>query len=204
MATTTDGHPVPRTGLGAGAVTGNGTGAAVAATPAVMSATPPFAAIKTASGLARGYVRATLAEWRLGGFSDDAETIASELTANAVNASAPVLAAGHMPVIRVCLISDGDMLTIECWDQAPGLPVLRRADGFAETGRGLAIIDAITGGRWGCQPAIGQDGKCVYAKIPLRAAPTGRLLALALWPVSLPIHRQRRQQHAISNNRHRE
>ena len=82
-----------------------------------------------------------------------------------------------MPVIRVCLVSDGDVLTIECWDQAPGIPVLRQVDGFAETGRGLAIIDAITGGRWGCQPVIGQDGKCVYAEIPLRSAPTGRLLA---------------------------
>jgi hypothetical protein len=168
---------VPRTGLGAGAVTGSGTGAVVSATPAVMGATPPFAAVKTAPGLARGHVRATLTGWRLGGFSDDAETIASELTANAVNASAPLLAAGRTPVIRVCLISDGDVLTVECWDQAPGLPVLRRADGFAETGRGLAIIDAITSGCWGCQPAIGQDGKCVYAKITLHAAPAGRLLA---------------------------
>ena len=41
----------------------------------------------------------------------------------------------------------------------------------------LAIIDAITSGCWGCQPAIGQDGKCVYAEIPLRDAPIGRLLA---------------------------
>jgi hypothetical protein len=82
-----------------------------------------------------------------------------------------------MLVIRVCLISDGDVLTIECWDQAPGLPALRQADASAETGRGLAIIDALTGGRWGCQPAIGQDGKCVYAEIPLRAVPARRLLA---------------------------
>jgi len=141
-----------------------------------MSATPPFAAIKTSPGLARGHVRAALAGWGLGGFADDAGIIASELTANAVNASAPVLAAGRMLVIRVCLVSDGDVLTVECWDQAPGVPVMRHANGDAETGRGLAIIDAITGGCWGCQPAIGQDGKCVYAEIPLRAAPAMRLL----------------------------
>lgn len=53
-------------------------GALVPATRTVMSATPPFAAIKTAPGLARGHVRATLAGWRLGGFADDAETIASD------------------------------------------------------------------------------------------------------------------------------
>jgi hypothetical protein len=55
-----------------------------------MSATPPFAALPTAPGLARGHVRATLAEWGLGEFADTAELIASEMTANAVNASAPV------------------------------------------------------------------------------------------------------------------
>lgn len=168
MATTTGGHPVP-SAPPAGAAAGHATGT-------VMSATPPFAAISTAPGLARGHVRAVLAGWGLGRFAGDAEAIASELTANAVNASAPVLAAGRMLVIRVCLVADGDVLTIECWDQAPGIPVLRQADADDETGRGLAIIDAITGGRWGCQPAIGQNGKCVYAKIPLRPSPAMRLL----------------------------
>jgi anti-sigma regulatory factor (Ser/Thr protein kinase) len=136
-----------------------------------MSATSPFAAIKTAPGLARGHVRVTLAEWGLGGYSDDAQRIASELVANAVNASAPVLASGRMLIIRLCLLTDGDVLTIECWDQAPGFPTLREADALAETGRGLAIIDAITDGCWGCQPAIGQDGKCVWGNIALRNAP---------------------------------
>jgi anti-sigma regulatory factor (Ser/Thr protein kinase) len=98
-----------------------------------MSATPPFAAIKTAPGLARGHVRATLAEWGLGEYADDAQRIASELVANAVNASAPVLAGGRMLVIRVCLLTDGDVLTIECWDQAPGFPVLRTAMRWPKT-----------------------------------------------------------------------
>lgn len=156
---------------------GRGAGIPVPLTRAAMSATPPFAAIKTAPGLARGHVRATLAEWSLGEVADDAQRIASELVTNAVNASAPVLARGCMLVIRVCLVTDGGVLTIECWDQAPGLPVLREVDELAETGRGLAIIDAITSGCWGCQPAVGQAGKCVWAEIPLRDAPARRLLA---------------------------
>ena len=82
-----------------------------------------------------------------------------------------------MLVIRVCLIADGDGLTIECWDQAPGFPIMREADALAETGRGLAIIDAITTGCWGYRPALGQDGKCVWGKIPFRNAPARRLLA---------------------------
>lgn len=142
-----------------------------------MSATPPFAAIKTAPGLARGHVRATLTEWGLGEYAADTEGIASELVTNAVNASAPVLARGRMLVIRICLITDGDGLTIECWDQAPGFPVLREPNALAETGRGLAIIDAVTDGCWGCQPAIAQDGKCVWGTIPLHNASARRLLA---------------------------
>ena len=132
-----------------------------------MSATPPFAALPTAPGLARGHTRAVLAEWGLGEFADAAELIASEMTSNAVNASIPVQAADPVLVIRLCLVTDGDVLIIECWDQAPGVPVLREAPGFAESGRGLAIINTLTDGAWGCRPAIGQAGKCVWAQIPV-------------------------------------
>jgi anti-sigma regulatory factor (Ser/Thr protein kinase) len=130
-----------------------------------MSATPPFAALPTAPGLARGHTRAVLAGWGLGEFADTAELIASEMIANAVNASVPVQGVSSVLVIRLCLVTDGNVLIIECWDQAPGVPVLREASGFAETGRGLAIIDTLTGGAWGCRPAIGQAGKCVWAQI---------------------------------------
>jgi anti-sigma regulatory factor (Ser/Thr protein kinase) len=145
-----------------------------------MSATPPFAALATGPGLARGHVRATLAEWGLGDLAEAAELIASEMTANAVNASAPVQAAGNMLVIRLCLLTDGAVLTIECWDRAPGIPVLRAAPGLAEAGRGLVIIDSLTHGAWGCQPAIGQAGKCVWAEIPVCDAPASPLLASAV------------------------
>jgi anti-sigma regulatory factor (Ser/Thr protein kinase) len=151
-----------------------------------MSATPPFAALPTASGLARGHVRATLAEWSLGEFADAAELIASEMTANAVNASAPLQATGTVLVIRLCLVTHGHVLTIECWDQAPGIPVLQEASGFTETGRGLGIIDSLTDGAWGCRPAIGQAGKCVWAEISVRDLPASQLLALLGRPQTEP------------------
>ncbi len=147
-----------------------------------MSATPPFAALPTAPGLVRGHVRATLTEWGLGEFADTAELIASEMTANAVNASAAVLATGPVLVIRLCLVTHGHVLTIECWDQAPGIPVLQEASGFAETGRGLAIIDSLTRGAWGCRPAIGQAGKCVWAEISICDLPASQLLVLLRRP----------------------
>lgn len=156
---------------------GRSAGVPAPVTRTAMSATPPFAALATAPGLARGHVRATLIEWGLGELAETAELIASEMTANAVNASAPVQAADDVLVIRICLLTDGAVLTIECWDQAPGVPVPRTAAGLAETGRGLAVIDSLTGGAWGCQPAIGQVGKCVWADLPVRDVP-----ASPSWP----------------------
>jgi hypothetical protein len=151
-----------------------GAGAPASVTRTVMSSTPPFAALPTAPGLARGYTRATLTGWGIGELADAAELIASEMTSNAVNASAPVQASGPVLVIRLCLVTDGDVLTIECWDQAPGVPLLRTASGLSETGRGLAIIDTLTGGAWGCRPAIGQARKCVWAEISISDIPAAR------------------------------
>jgi hypothetical protein len=131
------------------------------------SATPPFAALDSAPGLARGHVRAALAAWGIARFTDTAVLIASELVSNAVEASARVPFVLGVLVIRVCLITNGDVLTIECWDQAPGVPVLRVVSELAERGRGLAIIDDLTGGAWGHHPAIGRPGKCVWASLPL-------------------------------------
>jgi hypothetical protein len=44
------------------------------------------------------------------------------------------------------------------------------------------IIDPLTGGCWGRQPAIERKGKCVWAEIPLRDAPARRLLACGCAP----------------------
>jgi anti-sigma regulatory factor (Ser/Thr protein kinase) len=149
---------------------------APAASRTASSATPPFAALPTAAGMARGHVRAVLAGWGLSGFADAIELVASELVANAVTASARMPATVRPLLIRLCLFTDGNVLTVEVWDQAPGVPVLSPPDGLAESGRGLAIIDDLTGGRWGSQPAIGQPGKCVWAGVPLHDAPAQRFL----------------------------
>lgn len=129
------------------------------------SSVMPFGALPTAPGLARGHVTAVLAGWGLEDISGTAEMVSGELVANAVQAPASVQADGEVLVIRLCLITEGDVLAIEVWDQAPGFPVIREADRFAESGRGLVIIDALTSGRWGCRTAIGRRGKCVWAVI---------------------------------------
>jgi len=63
-----------------------------------------------------------LAMWRMSGLADALELVVSELVANGVNASAdgdgtPGCMEGHMPVLRLCLLTDGARLVAEVWDQ---------------------------------------------------------------------------------------
>jgi hypothetical protein len=135
---------------------------------------PPLAALPTASSAARAHVRATLATWRMCGLADSLELVVSELVANGVNASAdgdgtPRYVEGRMPVIWLCLLTDGARLVAEVWDQAPGVPVRLSADCDDESGRGLNLVDMITGSRWGWHPARSGLGKCVWAEFAVTA-----------------------------------
>ena len=147
---------------------------------------PPMGALATAPATARAHIRATLTAWSaipaarppgqlaevtgLAEVTEVAEFVASELVTNAVRASAgpggqPVYAGGRMPVIRLRLFSDGVLLLIEVWDQAPGIPQPRNPDIDAESGRGLLLVDQLTGSRWGWRPVTDGPGKCVWAEL---------------------------------------
>jgi anti-sigma regulatory factor (Ser/Thr protein kinase) len=121
--------------------------------------------------MVRAFVGAMLSAWHMDSLTEDAELIASELASNAVAASTdsdgqPVYISGHMPVVQVCLLTDGVRTLLEVWDQAPGIPVIRDAAGCEESGRGLVLIDAIAD-RWGWSPATGRPGKVVWAEMSL-------------------------------------
>jgi len=131
---------------------------------------PPMGALTSAPATARAHVRAVLARWGLTDLTEVCELVVSELATNAVEASTgptgrPLYGGGRMPVVRVCLFSDGARLLIEVWDQAMGFPALRRAASDAEAGRGLHLVDAMTGGRWGWQPGRGPAAKVVWAEL---------------------------------------
>ncbi|MBO0837790.1 MAG: ATP-binding protein [Actinobacteria bacterium] len=135
----------------------------------VSSVMPALAALATAPSAARAHVRVTLATWQMSDLADAVELVVSELVANGVNASTdrggvPRYVAGRMPVIRLCLLTDWSRLVTEVWDQAPGVPVHLRARPDDESGRGLSLVDAITGSRWGWYPARYGPGKCVWAE----------------------------------------
>jgi anti-sigma regulatory factor (Ser/Thr protein kinase) len=134
----------------------------------VMAALPAMA---TTPGFARGHVRAALIAWNMRDFAEVAELVVSELVTNAVRASEQRGQSisgedGQTPVIRVCLLADGIRLRIEISDRAPGLPFLREASIDSERGRGLALVDSMTAGRWGwCPASHAQVTKYVWAEI---------------------------------------
>src|ERR1700728_1786038 len=90
---------------------------------------------------------------QLGELAEAGELAASEPVTNAVRASTSpsgraLYVNGHMGTVRVCLLSEGYCSLIEVDDQATGNPVLKNVGADAESGRGLTMIDALTGGRW--------------------------------------------------------
>lgn len=131
---------------------------------------PPLGALTTAPAAARARVRATLTAWGAEEIADAAEFVASELVTNAVRASmgpdgGPAYVNGRLPVIWLRLFSDRTLVMIEVWDQAPGIPAQQDAHADAESGRGLWLVDELTGSRWGWRPVPDGPGKCVWAEI---------------------------------------
>jgi anti-sigma regulatory factor (Ser/Thr protein kinase) len=122
--------------------------------------------VPAAAGQARGRLRTTLARWGVDeSTAADAELVLGELVSNAVVASRQV--PGRPPPIGVSLAVTLAALTIEVLDRAPGTPVLLSAVGTDEGGRGLSIVEALTGGRWGSRPGIAPGTKFVWAEISL-------------------------------------
>ena len=134
------------------------------------SALPPMGALASVPAIARAHLDVTLANWQLADLAEAGELVVSELATNAVQASTGptggvVYVNGMMPVVQVRLLSDRVLLLIEVWDQAGGFPAPRRAASGDESGRGLHLVDALTGGRWGWQPTQGRPGKVVWAAL---------------------------------------
>ena len=132
---------------------------------------PPLAALKTAPSDARAFVRSALALWELGHLADTTEAIVSELVANAVNASTdehgrPRYRDGRVLLVWVRLHADDVRLKAEVWDQAPGAPVVQSVQNDSETGRGLAMVSALSDS-WDWHPAASEPGKCVWAHISI-------------------------------------
>jgi hypothetical protein len=107
--------------------------------------------------------------WGLTKHADIVELIVSEPATNAI-------VHGNGPV-EICLSRAPGHLQAGVGDHGAGQPALRHPAAEDMTGRGLALIDALTGssgGSWGVTASTsGQPGKTVYASIPLAPEPDG-------------------------------
>lgn len=131
--------------------------------------TAPTGALIESPAMVRAHVGAVLTIWQMRGLRDVAELVVSELVTNVVVASTepdgktPRYFDGVLPVYQVGLFSDRAELLIEVFDIVPGLPTLRNASPNDAHGRGLSLVEAMTGGRWGSFPH--RSGKVVFAHV---------------------------------------
>ncbi|MEU9617247.1 ATP-binding protein, partial [Streptomyces sp. NPDC048209] len=133
----------------------------VAERPASVQPSAPATAMlpytPEAAGAARRLVHDKLGEWGLPHLIDDAELIVSELVANAAKTGCQrrMTVAIRRPAEQTVRISVRDGSRV--------LPCLLLVGDDAPGGRGLAIVHALTGGRWGASPE--GLGKTVHADL---------------------------------------
>ncbi|MYS23377.1 Histidine kinase-like ATPase domain-containing protein [Streptomyces sp. DvalAA-14] len=108
---------------------------------------------------ARHALASQLAAWGMSALADDAGLVLSELMTNAQRH-------GRVPGrdIGTSFLRTEQGVILEVHDARDERPVLTKAADTDERGRGLAIIDAITGGRWGVTDREG-PGKVVWAAV---------------------------------------
>lgn len=113
----------------------------------------------TAAHNARTAVRYALGRWDVPqAVVDDAVLAASELVANVV------LHARTTGTLEIEMGDTRSWLRLAVTDGSSSPPLARLADGSAESGRGLAILAALSD-RWGIEPFV--DGKTVWIEIDL-------------------------------------
>lgn len=110
---------------------------------------------------ARHALAAALASWGLAELEDAASLVLSELMTNALrHAKVPQREIGTC-VLRLAAPRG---VRIEVHDASPAKPEVRASGPEDEGGRGLALVDALTGGRWGVADRPG-PGKLVWAEL---------------------------------------
>jgi anti-sigma regulatory factor (Ser/Thr protein kinase) len=127
---------------------------------------------------ARLHARAIAHEWGLSEIAETVELIVSELVTNAINASARAereLAyqrRAGLPAVALRLSGTDDQVLIEVWDDV-GVPPSRRATHqLDESGRGLALVEALAS-NWGYYVPQHRGGKVVWMAVAIRHGSDG-------------------------------
>lgn len=103
---------------------------------------------------ARGFVAKALRDWSCHGLVDVAVLLTSELVTNAI------LHAKTGPTVKMAL--NGELLRVEVIDRGPGKPQRGSSATDALSGRGLALVEAMSDG-WGVADVTG--GKAVWFEL---------------------------------------
>lgn len=112
---------------------------------------------------ARRLVRLALDVWGLPGVQDAAELVVSELVTNAVLHA-------QSDRVRVSVTRLGaEQVRVAVVDLSKDRPAVRAAGEEQESGRGLGIVEALSGGRWGVDPL--PCGKRVWATLSPEGEP---------------------------------
>jgi hypothetical protein len=103
-----------------------------------------LAADDTAPRNARRRIARVLPEWSLPQFEVVASLVASELLTNAVTATRGVPWTVAVPPVRLWLRGGVAVVAVLIWDATLSVPVPRAAGDEEESGRGLAIVAALS------------------------------------------------------------
>ncbi len=155
-------------GPGAPGPVEHGSGAGPACHPWPLHSYLELAALPSAVPCARLHARALLWEWGLPDSGGTAELVVSELTTNAVQASAGLTASRYdgrwspgAPPVRVWLCSDRQRVVAAVWDGSDRRPARAVPDDpEAEGGRGLLLVEMLSE-QWGV--TLRGSGKVVWA-----------------------------------------
>ncbi len=138
-------------------------------------------AYENAPGSARGHARNVLAEWGLAAFTDAVCLVISEMVTNSLRAIQKVAWEVALPPVRLWLLGvagadAAGQVMILVWDAVAEPPVPQVAGAEDVSGRGLGIVDWLSGRQRGWYfPAAPYGGKVTQALIdhPWREQPPG-------------------------------
>jgi len=113
---------------------------------------------------ARDFTHRSLLSWSLEALAEDTEMVVSELVTNAVRHGLTGQRA-IIPMLQLVLLKHERRLVAVVTDPGDRVPALSKRGDFAETGRGLRIVAALSGS-WGWAPLV-TGGKAVWAAFDL-------------------------------------
>jgi hypothetical protein len=128
-------------------------------------------AYENAPGVARGHARNVLAEWGLAAFAEAVFLVISEMVTNSLRATQKFAWEAGLPPVRLWLLGGAGadavgQVLILVWDAVPEPPVQQEAGTEDVSGRGLGIVDWLSGRQWGYYlPAAPYGGKVTQALV---------------------------------------